>query len=30
MATHDPLSLEYADVVFDLKDGQIDVVTQKQ
>ena len=29
MATHDPLSLEYADVVFDLKDGKIDVVTQK-
>ena len=29
MATHDPLSLEYADTVFDLKDGKIDVVTQK-
>lgn len=29
MATHDPLSLEYADTVFELKDGDIDVVHQQ-
>ncbi len=27
MATHDPLSLEYADQVFELKDGKLDKVT---
>ena len=30
MATHDPLSLEYADVVFDLKDGKIDMVNHRK
>lgn len=30
MATHDPLSLEYADQVFELKDGKLDAVHVRQ
>jgi ABC-type lipoprotein export system ATPase subunit len=30
MATHDPLSLEYADQVFELKDGKLDAVHARQ
>ena len=30
MATHDPLSLEYADQVFELKDGRLDRVIQRE
>ncbi|MCS7056570.1 MAG: ABC transporter ATP-binding protein [Thermoflexales bacterium] len=30
MATHDPLSLEYADQVFELKDGKLDAVHIRQ
>jgi len=30
MATHDPLSIEYADQVFELKDGRLDHVIQRQ
>ncbi|BCX04957.1 MAG: ABC transporter ATP-binding protein [Candidatus Roseilinea sp.] len=30
MATHDPLSLEYADQVFELKDGRLDAVHVRQ
>ena len=30
MATHDPLSIEYADQVFELKDGKLDHVIERQ
>jgi ABC-type lipoprotein export system ATPase subunit len=30
MATHDPLSLDYADLVFELKDGKLDAVHARQ